>query len=159
MERKKLVVVIGPEGTGSKLIADICATVLELPHGVMHRSLPRFFRPSWIDPAAVVAQHQEEFDIYFVLTTRDITLSEMSRMERFGRTKEQCQEHSERAKEIMSKVIRDGHKHFVWSYETFMFLGKLYLDALYQFLGVESDYIPPLVDGNKCRIAGCANAD
>ena len=159
MGHKKPVIVMGPEGSGSKLIAKICARALNLPHAVMHHSLPRFFRPSWADPAALVAEHEGEFDIYFVLTTRDITLSEMSRMERFGRTKEQCQEHSERAKEIMSKVIRDGHKHFVWSYETFMFLGKLYLDALYQFLGVESDFIPPLVDGNKRRIAKRADAD
>jgi hypothetical protein len=34
-----------------------------------------------------------------------------------------------------------------------MFLQKVYLNKLYQFLDIESDFIPELIDGNYSKIA------
>ena len=40
-----------------------------------------------------------------------------------------------------------------------IYLGKPYLDLLYQFLGVESDFLPSLRDGNLKRIQSMGLVD
>jgi len=73
-------------------------------------------------------------------------------MARFKKSLEQVREESDRAREMVVDVLRRKGASFIWSYETFMFLGKDYLDLLYEFLEVASDFMPPLEDGNKKRI-------
>lgn len=163
------VIVLGPESSGSKLIARVCAHVLGIrPYGewnavgwcagggheVCHRSLPYGDPPRFPDVESMIAEHRADHDIRFVLTTRDVTLSEMSRSRRFAKPAPQLREESRRAREIMAGLLRSEWPVFIWSYETFMFLGKDYLDRLYAFLGTASDFMPDLVDGNAPRIAG-----
>lgn len=165
--KRKCVFTIGPESSGSMLVARICAHVLGVaPFGqwngvgwcdqgrnkVCHRSLPFCIPPRFPDIGKWIADNESDYDIHFVLTTRDITLSEISRVERFNKSFEQVRSESLRAKEIMSQIIASEQKHLIWSYETFMFLGQPYLSELYRFLEVESDFEVPLKDGNRYRL-------
>jgi len=52
----------------------------------------------------------------------------------------------------MSSVMRSHQKYLLWSYESFMFLKQDYLTLLYDFLNVDSDFMPELKDGNIGKI-------
>jgi len=99
-----------------------------------------------------ISENANDYDIYFILTTRDATISEFSRVARFSKTLTEVRQDSETARTLMRKVIDSGEKNLIWSYEAFMFLREDYLKRLYSFLGVDSDFIPPLQDGNEMRI-------
>jgi len=165
--KHKCVFVIGPESSGSKLIAKIISHALNIDqygewngmgwtekgmHKVCHRSLPFLIPPQYPDIEKWIHDNQGGYDIFFVITTRDITLSEISRIKRFKKTSTQVQEESKRANEIICDVINSGKNYYIWSYETFMFLKKDYLILLYNFLGIDSDYMPALIDGNSKAI-------
>ena len=165
--KNKCVFTIGPESSGSKLIAKIISHALNIheygewdgfnwsdkgKHKVLHRSLPSGSPPKFPNIEQCISDNIRDYDIYFVLTTRDITISENSRMDRYSKSLEQVQIESEKAKEMMAHVLHSGHKCFIWSYETFMFLRKEYLRLLYDFLDLDSDFTPPVADGNKNRI-------
>ena len=47
-------------------------------------------------------------------------------MARFKKSLEQVREESDRAREMVVDVLRRKGASFIWSYETFMFLGKDY---------------------------------
>jgi len=162
------VFVIGPEGSGSKLAARLCADALGIrpfsewdgdgwcegeSHKVLHRSLPYGDPPRFPDIGQWVALNEGKSDLYFVLTTRDQTLSEYSRLSRFPKSLSQLRSESEHARASMAEVMRGGQKYFIWSYESFMLLGADYLEDLHRFLGAESGSIPRLADGNAARIA------
>lgn len=167
--RPTCVFVVGPESSGSRLISRIVAHVLGVRdfeawdgagcrsgpvHRVWHESLPAGDVPAFPDIDRMIAEHRDGYEIVFVLATRDITISEGSRIERFSKPLTQVREESRRARDIMQALMRSEWKTFVWSYETFMFLGIDYLKRLYDFLDVRSDFIPPLVDGNRERLTG-----
>ncbi|MEO9850087.1 MAG: hypothetical protein ABJE80_12775 [Reichenbachiella sp.] len=164
---RKCVFVIGPESSGSMLIAKICSHVLGIQaygswdgagwsdeghHKVCHRSLPYSNPPVFPDIDAWISTNKDEYNIHFVLTTRDLMISEISRFDRFAKPLRQSKLESEKAKEIMKGVMNKDQKYLIWSYETFLFLGLDYLQLLYQFLDVKSDFIPDLVDGNRSKI-------
>lgn len=166
MSNKKCIFVIGPESSGSKLIAKVIANVLDIKtygqwsgsgtkdngyHKVVHRSLPYNFPPQFPSVEDLIKQNQM-FDIYFILTTRDISISERSRFERWTKPLETAKKESDQAREIMSYIINSNQKYLIWSYETFMFLKSDYLKCLYSFLEIESDFIPSLFDGNKGKV-------
>ncbi len=166
--QNKCVFIIGPESTGSKLIARVCAHVLSIAdfeewngsawcdngkHKVCHRSLPYNIPPTFPDIEKWIAENQKEYHLSFILTTRDVTISHLSRASRWKKTIEQCSVETKEAKKIMTQVIKGKHPHFIWSYETFMFLGLIYLKQLYGFLEIESDFLPDLKDGNNPRIS------
>lgn len=52
----------------------------------------------------------------------------------------------------MKSIIGSEHEYYIWSYETFMFLGKDYLKLLYKFIDIESEFMPDISDGNRERI-------
>lgn len=165
--RRRCVFVIGPESSGSKLIARVCSHALGIRSfeewngtgwsdrgndKLCHRSLPFDIPPKFPDIREWIRENEKEYDLFFILTTRDITLSEQSRYDRWKKPADQAKAESRRAREIMTDVIHSGVNYFIWSYETFMFLGKDYLQELYAFLGVQSDFFPGLRDGNESRI-------
>ena len=162
------VIVVGPESTGSRLVAKICAHVLGLAsfgdwdavgwienerHRVCHRSLPYGLPEKWPDVTRWVRSNWRHSDIRFILVTRDLTLSHLSRRKRFGKSLATCRQQSERARAIMIDIMDNRYQYLLWSYETFMFLGEAYLRELYEFLGVESSYCPELRDGNGNRLS------
>ena len=92
---KKCVFVIGPEGTGSKLVARVCADALNIQpfaawdgggwcdhgyHKVCHRSLPYGDPPRFPDLSSWISTHEGKYDLFFILTTRDVTISHYSRL-------------------------------------------------------------------------------
>ncbi|MFZ4520872.1 MAG: hypothetical protein ACOYNC_04165 [Bacteroidales bacterium] len=162
--KNKCVFVIGPESSGSKLIARICSHALGIKqfedwngtgwsdngnHKVLHRSLPYDNPPKFPDIDEWISANEKEYELYLILTTRDITVSEFSRLKRWGKSSSQSIEETEKARIIMTSVMKREIAFFIWSYETFLFLGKDYLDCLYKFLGINSDFIPELIDGNR----------
>lgn len=163
----KLAFVVGPEGSGSALASRVVAHAVGaanyrqwngLGHvrgngwKVIHRSLPSSKKAVFYDIEKMIRKHTT-CDLYLVLTTRDVTLAQMSAVERFPRTEDEAGAHMVHAAEIMAGLM-DKHKCLVWSYETFVFLQGAYLARLYDFLGVESRFVPPLYDANKRRIDG-----
>jgi hypothetical protein len=165
--KKKCVFVLGPESTGSKLIGKVCSHAMGIQefgtwegsawsdaggNKVYHRSLPYGLKPKFPDVDAWVAEHKDEFDISFVLTTRDITISQLSRYQRWKKPTQQAAEESETAKQIMLSVMEMPYPYFIWSYETFMFLGEAYLQTLYKFLDVECSFMPKLIDANAKKV-------
>ncbi len=167
MITRKCVFVIGPESSGSMLVAKICSHVLGIHkygdwsgvawsdkghHKVCHRSLPYGNPPKYPDVEQWISDNEKNYAIYFILTTRDITISELSRFYRWAKPFKQSQKESAKAMNIMCMIINSKYKYFVWSYEAFMFLKKEYLNSLYQFLGVESEFIPNLIDANRGKV-------
>jgi hypothetical protein len=121
---------------------------------VIHRSIPYGLPPKYPDPEAWLTEHRPDFECSFILTTRDLTLSEISRSTRFPKPIAQLRLESRRARELMSRILTSGERSFVFSYESLLFLQKPYLDLLYDFIGVCSDFIPDLQDANQRRIKG-----
>lgn len=163
----KCVLVVGPESSGSMLIAKACAHALKIAefgqwngvgwvgkddHKLCHRSLP-YDTPSQFPDIAQWLSDHEAYEVKFILVTRDITMSELSRFQRWGKPFEQSERESKRAQQIMKEIMKGDQPYFIWSYETFMFLGESYLKDLYAYLGVESDFMPSLVDGNRDKVA------
>lgn len=90
-----------------------------------------------------------------ILATRDINISEYSRIRKFLKPVNQVKSESARAKEIFHSIMKSGHDYFIWSYETFIFLGIPYLETLMTFLNVEVPIdleFETIEDGNKKAI-------
>jgi glycosyltransferase involved in cell wall biosynthesis len=89
------------------------------------------------------------YDVYAVLTVRDKTIAVNSkRREHTAGSHDVAEEEMEEATRILTEVLETHPRCFVFSYESLMALGAPYLQSLYRFLGVESDYMPELRDGN-----------
>ena len=175
--RNKYVFVIGPESSGSTLIARIISANLNqhefseyngtnfnadhFQHRVCHRSLPsRNPRvPDWVDIDEWLHEFKD-YKIYFVLCTRDIHISELSRLSRsrlvpgLNLSAQQFRDDSLRAREIIIDVMGRKLDYFLWSYETFLYLGREYLRLLNRFLGVDADFMPKVQDGNVKYLVG-----
>lgn len=163
----KCVFVIGPESSGSKLVAKICSHVLGVEeygawdgsawsdrgeHKVCHRSLPYSDPPQYPDILKWIKENGEKYQLFFVITTRDITISEISRSQRWSKPFAQSDKESQQARQIIASVLDQPLPSFIWSYETFMYLQEIYLKSLYKFLGVDSEFVPTLIDGNINKI-------
>ena len=163
--KKKAIFVIGPEGSGSTLIAQIISNDLnglaewngsgfnccnsatcdknnnftipcrEVDHIVCHRSLPFLSNATW----PPIDQWKSLYDVYFVICTRDTTISKMSVIRRFQRKLDVISAHQNQAKRIIKEIIKSDSKHFIWSYETFMYLQEDYLRQLRNSLGIKKD--------------------
>jgi hypothetical protein len=163
---KKAFVILGYESSGSVFTAKVISHVLGKCrhfgqwHGygfngqpgddivILHRSIP-FMRPKlWHDEPAEIFNIFEGYEVRFVICTRDLTISQRSRVKRFGGTEEDYQADSQRATELFLKII-DKHDCYVFSYETMVALGLGYFKILYKWLNVESEFSPKIEDGNS----------
>jgi hypothetical protein len=164
--KKKCVFVIGPESSGSTLVAQLISEVLngadewngrgfnccnsascdkennfslpckEVEHLICHRSLPFMEEAKW----PPLEKWQSVYDAHFIICTRDATISKRSVRQRFGRKPETIEEHQKRARVMIGKVLKSESKSFIWSYETFMYLQEDYFRLLCDLLGVENSY-------------------
>jgi len=169
----KCIIVVGPESSGSMLIAKICAHALDLAEfgdwngvggigddkvgdKVIHRSLPYGDPPIFPNIKNWIEEYGNSHELYFVLTTRDISMSEVSRHNRWSKTFKQSTVESDKAREILTGIMKDESDldYIIWSYESFMFLKEDYLQTLYDFIGVKSDFIPKLIDANRRKVGG-----
>ena len=127
-----------------------------LPHGgldsnelqlkVGGQALERGF----LDPLPLIdGLKKAGYAVYVVLTVRDRTVALRSkcREHTFG-NHAMAVEEMDRAIAITNSVLAHHEQCFVCSYESLMTLGAPYLERLYAFLGIHSDYKPVLRDGN-----------
>lgn len=165
MTMGKCVFVTGKEGTGGALIARTIAHALSLKdfnswdgnvphiaknewHKVQHTSLPYGGKPgSWPDIDSWVRKNRA-YDQFFVVTTRDVSISERSKILRCGKTQDQVRLETSRARRILSRILKGEYRLYIFSYESFMYLGQDYLRKLYEFLRIDSNFMPALRDAN-----------
>jgi len=166
---KKLFFIMGLESSGSALVANIIGHVLNVIEfnqeewggkcwggksiikkeslTLIHRSLPYHRPQKWVDLNDVIREYHDH-ERFFILTTRDQRITELSKVRRFGGNMKSAAEDSIKAAKIITTVLKSQEKSLIWSYETFMLLGLDYLKILYNFIGVSSKYIPKLRDAN-----------
>ena len=92
---------------------------------------------------------QAGFDVYVVLTVRDGLIAMLSKLrEHTEGTMQTAQEELDESVRILQEVLMQHDQCFVFSYESLMLLGEPYVRQLYRFVGIESDYMPPLKNAN-----------
>ncbi|MEM7102820.1 MAG: hypothetical protein AAF502_06820 [Bacteroidota bacterium] len=114
---------------------------------VCHRSLPYGLKdPQW-PPIEI---WNATYDAWYVICTRDNNIAQISAMARFGRTLKETASNHAKAKIIIEQLLSNNPNCFIWSYETFIFLKGSYLERLYRFLDIETNYFPEdVIDGNE----------
>jgi hypothetical protein len=176
---KKLVIVIGAESSGNRLIFKMLKeaggyaddeermsawwgnpksiqcdvdriTFRSLPHGGINNGR------QFVDPVAFCeGALRAGYDVRFIVTTRDKNIVEKSkiRVHTLGDAI-LVEREMNTTREVLKRLIdAHGERCFLWSYETFMFLRDDYLRALYRWLGVGAVGFTELVDGNVKYLA------
>lgn len=139
-----MILIIGPESSGSAFIGKTIAHACGIEwdgygeiEGFEHISLPT--KRGAIFPKVDFNRN------HIIVTTRDTNISAKSKVQRFNRRNPAAE--NKRAAKILGEII-DRDNVFIWSYETMIFLGRPYFKLLYKFLGIESDYVPEIIDQN-----------
>ena len=70
-----------------------------------------------------------------------------SKIRRFGGTWAEAGEDIYITKNLFDEII-DNDDVFIWSYESMILYRQAYFRRLYRFLGVRSEFEPPVYDGN-----------
>jgi hypothetical protein len=176
---KQCVIVQGAESSGTRLISRIAAHVLDCAkyrrsnhtpdvvrsddgaNIVVHRSLPygRSRNPGWESVADLVDKYcPDGYTLKFVLPVRYSAFVRQSKLNhrtrgRPGPPSQSVQDwvdgEIERAREHLHEILASPYARLIMSYETLLYLGGPYLQELYRFLGVRSDFVPGLIDGNR----------
>jgi len=92
----------------------------------------------------------QNFECKYILCTRDITCSNLSKQRRFNRTDSDLKHNHNTCKQIIFEIISSGEPYFIWNYETMIYLGKIYFDLLYDFLEIKNSdrYYPCILNKN-----------
>jgi len=122
---------------------------------ICHRSLPYGRDGNSYPDLHAWLRTNRDASLRFVITTRDVSIIDQSKRARFNRPADLCRMNRERSRQWIAACVRQKLPHFIWSYETLVYLRSDYLQLLYEFLGVESDFLPPdLFDGNEKYVNG-----
>jgi hypothetical protein len=161
-------VVCGPESSGSVLIAKTISHAvgaskqfsdysgygyngeIGMDNLVLHRSIP-FLRPkkTHVDLLDEIEQLKQGYNVInYILTTREPTVSIISKANRFGGTLAEGREDLEAAHDFFVSISKEP-TCFIWSYETMQLLGSGYFERLYSFFEIESDFVPAVRDANS----------
>lgn len=156
-----MIIVTGPENSGSKLCARIIAHVLGIRdfdkwngHGliscgqnsILHRSTP-YARNNIINVKRILKQHE---DLKFIFTSRDKTISRKRLISnRDNYTNKTFNEYLRANKQIISIVAKARVPYMFWSFETMLLYKELYLQELYKFISVNSTFMPKLYNANR----------
>lgn len=100
---------------------------------ICHRSLP--FIQNW----PPIDQWKNVYDGKFIICTRDKTICRHSQLSRFKWKDIDIlnKEESKAISIIVNKLIKDpSATTFIWSYETYVLLGRTYLELLADFLNI-----------------------
>lgn len=162
---KRLIVVTGFESSGSVFLAKIVSHVTGKCRDfgdwkgygwngapgdavvVAHRSLP-YNRPRmWLPDLRAELAPYCEYQTSYVICTRDLSISQLSRQRRFGGTPTQFAHDNATAKAAFADLL-DKEDCFIFSYETAVALQEVYYQRFYRWLGVASGFAPPVFDGN-----------
>lgn len=166
---RKHIIVTGTESSGGSLVARTIAHAFEVSHfdawdgmgpnaitnqivKVQHVSLPAGNPAEFPNVREWIVGDDEDGPRVFVLTVRDNGISIRSKMRRAegysGLTFEEAQRDNARAARLLAEISSSHRPHLFFSYEALIFLGHVYLQDLYRFLGVESEFVPPMIDAN-----------
>ncbi len=164
-------IVLGPESSGSVFIARVisfvighCRTFGEWNgYGfndsigadklVLHRSIP-YMRPKIFPSLPEILGPLAGYDrIRIVLTSRDRSIMAQSTMRRIGGTAEEAAADLATGDALFAKLL-ERDDVFLWSYELMNAFGAPYFQRLYRFLGVQTDFVPPVRDENAKYIKG-----
>ena len=164
---KRLIIVTGFESSGSVFAARIVSFVLgkcskfgdwngygwngkygeELV--IIHRSMPYMRNPKrWINDLENEIALLKDYSREFIICTRDLNISRISRIKRFGGTHSDYKNDDKRAAEIFSRIISE-EKYFILNLETAIALGDAYYQGLFAWLNVETNFSPKVIDVNK----------
>jgi len=155
----KTIAVIGPEASGSRLVAKtiaLCEGVMDNWNDwdgtlwwkknnkvkIYHRSIPSG-PDKFIDNIKLLTLTEENLKIVF--TTRDKNISKISR----NNSESKHNFYIEQNKQAILDAQELEIPYYLFSYETFMLYKELYLKELLKFTGSPLFYIPTLIDGNK----------
>ena len=162
---KKGYIITGGESTGSVFISQCISTSM----GFSGWSGCLFFEPTKdikflhrSQPWAEARQYSDYeelstlfngYDCKYIICTRDITFSNLSKKRRFGRSTEDLKHNHHACKSILSDIISSGESYFIWNYESMVYLGKVYFDLLYDFLEIDKNNrkYPQVINGNIIR--------
>ncbi len=165
--KKDLVIVTGFESSGSVFLARTCSFVLGKSdrfedwngygwHGdvgddlvIIHRSMPYGLHPkSWFAELKDEIADLADYRTRYIICTRDLTISRISRRMRFGGSDNEYRADDEKARVIFDEIMT-SFDYFIFSFESALALRKSYYLDFYDWLGVESDFDPPLFDANR----------
>ena len=163
---KKLIIITGYESTGSCFTSQIISFVLGKCHNfgdwdghgwngekgddliILHRSMPHFRKPKrWFDELAAEIDGMDDYEKSYIICTRDLNISKTSRIKRWRGSWAEYQKDDDQASEIFASLIK-SQKTFIFSLETAIALKDSYYAILYEWLGVQSDFFPPIYDAN-----------
>lgn len=153
------ILVIGPERTGSMLVAKIIAHVTGVKsfgswpgggkvkndeHEIYHVSLPRNRQNREYPQVNLLIDEST----HVIITTRDNNISIASKQQRFTKFSNHAKQENIIAQNMLQAFL-SHEKVFICSYETLVYYKLYYAKLLYHFLGIESDFIPEIYDGNQ----------
>jgi|TARA_B110000240_G_scaffold196964_1_gene250653 hypothetical protein len=161
-----VIVVTGPENSGSKMCARTIAHVLNVcdfedwsgyswirnktskKHSVLHRSTP-YAGNNVINVDEIIKDYRDE-DLRFVFTTRDGNISKNRiKKNRKNYTDDDAKHFIEENIKIINKVREENIPYTFWSFESTILYEETYLHDLYKFIDVKSEFVPPLFNANK----------
>jgi hypothetical protein len=162
---KRLVIILGFESSGSVFCGRVISYVLGKcsrfgewnGYGwngnigddlvIIHRSMPYGRKKKWMEELLEEISDMKHYSKEFIICTRDLNISKISRISRFGGNWSEYLRDDERATKIFSEIMKDEN-YFIFSYESAAALGGHYYTTLYNWLKVESAFCPPFFDGN-----------
>lgn len=166
---KTAIIITGPESSGSSFIGSVIAKAMKLSNNwsgraycnnlepdperkndtiILHRSLP-FFEDSYLTRTEYKTLFKN-YDIKYVITMRDISIVNTSKMRRFKRSANTVKINYEKSKVILADIMR-YERYFIWNYETMIYMGDIYFHELYKFLGTDSTHIPNSVENGNLK--------
>lgn len=167
--------VTGPENSGSKLAAQICAHMLKVKNFgewdgtkwvsnadivVIHRSIPYGDKLAHWPDFTEWQNYVKEHNAYaqYILCTRDPTLSALAATEKRNNNLSNVWSEQTRAENEMVRLLEQYNniptEMFIFSYESLLTLGLTYLNRLAWYLGVPATRVPRITikDSNFLRI-------
>lgn len=156
--KKKTIAIIGPEASGSRLVARTVAvwerviesinewdgTLIKVNEDkrIIHRSIPSGPHKYIID---IERLKESSSSLKIIFTTRDKNISQISRQN----SDEEHLKWIEENKAAIKKTKELEISYFIFSYEALLLYESLYWFELLEFTKSDFIYIPRLVDGNR----------
>lgn len=163
----RLVVITGFESSGSVFLARVVSVVLGKcakfgdwsGYGwngeqgddliIIHRSMPFTRNPKkWWSELEQEIEALESYSKEFIVCTRDLNISKLSRLKRFGGTLDKYHDDDRKARGIFFELLA-RERCFVFSLESAIALEGAYYKILFEWLGVSSNFRPNVFDANR----------
>ena len=87
------------------------------------------------------------YDVSYVICTRDLSISRISRQKRFGGSMESYLNDDIKARNIFSEIMKTN-RYYIFSLESALALQESYYQDFYKWLNIESNFMPPVFDVN-----------